>query len=297
MRITTKTLFSNFMRDINKNRSERAQLQSALSSGRKVRVPSQDPVAFQRSRVIGENIRKDEQYQSNIQSGLRQGRLAQDALDDTIDRLIDIKKILVQGTSDSTNDSVRENMADEVSGIRKSIINTLNLSYGDRYLFAGTNSDQKPFELDNTQPGGVANNSNNKPPKVLVADGVSVDISITGQELTNTKSGDLFVVVDNIEQALRNNDTAALNGLLTDSQDAIDHVTDMASKLGSNINRMDYMTEQYENSNIAQKSDISELVDTNYAQAFSDLQRNQVAFESAMAVHSTMFSNTLLDYL
>lgn len=297
MRITTKTLFSNFMRDINKNRSERAQLQSALSSGRKVRVPSQDPVAFQRSRVIGENIRKDEQYQSNIQSGLRQGRLAQDALDDTIDRLIDIKKILVQGTSDSTNDSVRENMADEVAGIRKSIINTLNLSYGDRYLFAGTNSDQKPFALDNTQPGGVANSSNNKPPKVLVADGVSVDISITGQELTNTKSGDLFVVVDNIEQALRNNDTAALNGLLTDSQDAVDHVTDMASKLGSNINRMDYMTEQYENSNIAQKSDISELVDTNYAQAFSELQRNQVAFESAMAVHSTMFSNTLLDYL
>ena len=57
------------------------------------------------------------------------------------------------------------------------------------------------------------------------------------------------------------------------------------------------MFEQYESSKIAQRSDVSELVDTDYAQAFSDMQRNQVAYESAMAVHTSMFKNTLLNYL
>ncbi|MFO7833424.1 MAG: halocyanin domain-containing protein [Halohasta sp.] len=39
---------------------------------------------------------------------------------------------------------------------RDSMINTLNQSYGDRYLFAGTNSSEKPFENDGGGPGGVA---------------------------------------------------------------------------------------------------------------------------------------------
>ena len=297
MRITQKTIFSNFMRDINRNRSEMAEIQSDLSSGRSVRVASQDPVAFQGSRIIEENIRKTEQFQSNINSGLRQGRLAQEALDDTLDRLIQVKESVVKGASSSLGENERENMAEQISGIRDSMVNTLNQSYGDRFLFGGTNSGEKPFEFDAGGPGGVANNSNSKPPKILAADGVEIDISVTGQELAATEGGDLFKVMGDIEQALRDNDTEALNGLLTNSEQAIEHVTNVASRLGNNINRMDFMYEQYESSKISLESDVSELVDTNYAQSFSDLQRNQVSFESAMAVHSTMFENTLLDYL
>jgi flagellar hook-associated protein 3 FlgL len=297
MRITQKTIFGNFMRDINKNRGEMAKIQSDLSSGRTVRVPSQDPVSFQRSRVLEEDIRKEEQFQSNIESGLRQSRLAQDALDETIDRLIEVKQVIVQGASSSMGESNRANMADQISGIRDSLISTLNLSYGDRYLFAGTNSGQKPFELDAVSPGGVADNSNGNSPKVLAGDGVSVDISVTGAEMRNTPDGDLFEIIGNIEQALRDNDIDALNSMIPAADSAIEHVTDVTARLGNSINRMDYMFEQYESSKITKQADISGLVDTDYAQAFSDLQRIEVAYESAMAVHTTMFKNTLLDYL
>lgn len=297
MRITQNILFSNFMRDINKNRSEMAEIQSELSSGRSVRMPSQDPFAFQKSRVIQDNIRKTEQYQSNISNGLRQGRLAEEALDDTIDGLIKIKEIAVQGASSSLGDNERENMADQVDGIRKKIVNNLNRSYGDRYLFAGTASDQEPFQFDNSQVGGVANNSNTTPPKILAADGVNIDISITGKEITATAAGNLFKVIGDVEQALRDNDTTALNNMLPQNDKVIEHVTNLTSRLGDNINRMDFMHEQYESTKITKKADVSNLVDTDYAQAFSKLQRNQVAYESAMAVHSKMFENTLLNYI
>lgn len=297
MRITQKTLFDNFMRDVNRNRNEMGKLQSDLSSGKSVRIASQGPVEFQRSRVLEENIRKEEQYQENIDSGLRQSRLAQGALDEVIDRLIDIKTIAVQGATDSAGASVRTNMADEISGIRDSIVSTLNLSYGDRYLFAGTNSSVQPFEVDGTATGGVASFSNATPPEVLVGDGVSIDMSVTGAELRNTSGGDLFTILQDMETALRNDDTTALNALLPAADDAIEHVTDITSRLGNNINRMEFMYERYESFRITQRSDISALVDTDYAEAFSDLQRTQVAFESAMAVHTTMFNSTLLDYL
>jgi flagellar hook-associated protein 3 FlgL len=297
MRITQKTLFGNFMRDINKNRVEMARIQSDLSSGKAVRVPSQDPVAFQRSRITEENIRKEGQYQSNISSGLRQARLVQEALDESVDRLIDIKRIVVQGSTDSVDENIRQNLADEVAGIRDTIVNTLNLSYGDRFMFAGTNSGVKPFDTDDMAPGGIANNSNATPPSVLAGDGVKLDISISGEELRNTAAGDLFEVIGNIENALRDNDRESLNGLLTDIERSLEHVTTLNSRVGSNINRLEFMFEQYESFKITQKSEVSELVDTDYAQAFSELQRTQTAYEAAMAVHSTMFSNTLLNYL
>lgn len=297
MRITQKVLFGNFMRDINKNRSELARTQSDLSSGKSVRVPSQDPTSFQRSRIIEENIRKEEQYQSNISGGLRQSRLAQEALDETIDRLIDVKRILTQGANGSSGESVRTNMAEEISGIRDSMVYTLNQSYGDRFLFSGTNSSVKPLDPDTPGAGGVADNSNTTAPTVSVADGVKLEMSVTASELRNTEAGDLFEVLSSIEQALRDDDGEALNGLLDGIDSTINHVTTVASRLGNNINRMEFIFEQYETTKIAQRSDVSGLVDTDYAQSFSELQRIQVAFESAMAVHSTMFKNSLLDYL
>lgn len=294
MRVTQKIIFGNFMRDVNKNRGELAEIQSDLSSGKEVRIPSQGPVDFQSSRVLEADLNKVEQFQSNISSGLRQGRLSQETMDGVVDNLMNIKNNLVQGSSDSVGAQERESLADEVAGIRSQIVGSLNVQYGDRYLFAGTNSGEKPFE----QAGAaVTNNSNNKSPHVVAGDGVEIDISITGQEIANTPAGDMFTFLEDVEVALRNNNTNDLNNLLEDSDEVINHVTDLTSKLGDNINRMDFMFEQYESTKITQESDISELVDTNYAQAFSDMQRTQVAYESAMAVHGKMFENTLLNYL
>jgi flagellar hook-associated protein 3 FlgL len=285
------------MRDVNRNRTQMADIQSSLSSAKKVRFPSQDPISFQRSRSIEEDIREVEQFQKNINSGLRQSRLVQDSLDKSIDELIEIKRILVQSASETYSAVDRANMADQISGIRDSLIATFNLSYSDRYLFAGTNSQDEPFNVDPTATGGVADTSNSTPLKVVVDNGVDIEISITGDEIRATDQGDFFEIIQNIETALLNNDVDALNNLIPASDELIDHTTDVTARLGNNIARMEYLFEQFENTKITQNSEISKLVDTDYAQAISDLQKNETIYQSAMAVHTRMFSNSLLNYI
>jgi len=285
------------MRDINRNRTEMANIQSSMSSAKKVRVPSQDPVAFQRSRSIEEDIRESEQFQKNISSGLRQGRLAQDALDNSINELIEIKRILVQSSSDSFSEVDRATMAGQIAGIRDSLIATFNLSYGDRYLFAGTNSEEKPFTLDPTAPGGVADSSNTTPLKVAVENGVEIEISVTGAEIRNTSEGDFFEIIGNIEQALLSNDGTALNSLIPAADELIDNTTNVTARLGNKIARMEYLYEQFENTKITQNAEISKLVDTDYAKAISELQKNETIYQSMMAVQTRMFSNSLLNYI
>ena len=308
MRVTQQILFGNLMRDVNSNRSQMGKIQSDLSSGRTVRLPSHGPVEFQRSRIIEENLRKEIQFQDNISNGLRQSRMAQESMQEAIDRMIDVKKLMVSGANSTADQNVHNTMAQEIRGIRDTLINTFNVQSGDRYLFAGTNSSVKPFEKveyvepippdpDENPPGLVQNNSNAKAPSVLVGDGITVEVSISGEELRNTTAGDFFQILEDSIVALENGDHEAVNGLLGDVDVAIEHITSLSARIGTNINRMDFLFEQYESTRISQKSQISEMVDTDYAQAFSDLQTNQIAYEAAMAVHSTMFSNTLLNYL
>ncbi len=285
------------MRDVNRNRTQMADIQSSLSSAKSVRFPSQDPISFQRSRSIEEDIRESEQFQKNINSGLRQSRLVQDSLDKSIDELIEIKRILVQSASDSYSAVDRSNMADQISGIRDSLIATFNLSYGDRYLFAGTNSQDKPFALDISATGGVADTSNSSAIKIAVDNDVDIEISVTGTEIRATDEGDFFEIIQNIETALRTNDSEALNNLIPAADELIDHTTDVTSRLGNNIARMEYLFEQFENTKITQHAEVSKLVDTDYAQAISELQRNETIYQSAMAVHTRMFSNSLLNYI
>jgi flagellar hook-associated protein 3 FlgL len=297
MRVTQQMLTNDFLRDINKNRNQMGAIQSQLSSGKMVRVPSHDPIAFSRSRVIGADLEKQEQYQSNVSGGLRQARMSQEVLDETLDRLVDIKRIVTQGATATSNAASRNNMAEEIASIKEILVSGFNTSYGDRFLFGGTNSGQAPFRADPAGPGGVSDTSNDNPLKVQIADGVQVSISITGTELRNAPSGDIFSMLDNIEQALRNNDQGTLNSLLNDVDSSIDHTSVLTSRLGYNINRMEFMFEQYEATKIGLHSDISQLTDTDFAKGFSSMQRLQTSFEAAMAVHSQLIKNTLLNYL
>ncbi len=301
MRITQKMIFDDILRHTRSNRAEMARIQSSISSGVAVRAASQDPIAFERSRIIKDDIRKNEQYQSNISSGLRQARMAQEALDESIDNLIEVKRILTLASSDTQGPNVRETLAGEIAGIRDNLLATLNVKYGDRHLFAGTNSESPPFQPDVNEPGGVANYSSSTPLSVRAGDNVTLDISVTGTALRDTGAqaagGDLFGIIQEIEQALLNDDSDTLRSLLPDVDKMVDHVTNETARLGTSINRLEFMFEQYESSAILRKAEVSEMIDTDYAQAFSDLQRNQIAFEGAMAVHSYAIRNTLMDYL
>lgn len=295
-------MFGNFKRDININRARMAKLQSDLSSGRNVRVPSHGPIKFERSRIIDENMRKEEQFQNNIENGQRQGRMAQESLDQILDRVVDVKRILVQGSTETVNEDSRQNFAQEIGGIRDSIIDSLNSSYNNRFLFAGTISDAPPFEYDpataNAGEGAVVYNGNDKTPQVLVADGIQLGMSVSGEDVRTIDAGtDFFQIIKDIEDAFLADDTTALNDLMQSVDQAVDHLTKITSALGNNLNRMDYMFEEYESRNITQNADKSSLIDTDYAEGFSDLQRTQLAFEAAMAVHSSMFNNSLLHYL
>lgn len=297
MRITQLTTFNNLTRYLNDNREALAKFQQQLSSGKRVTKASDDSIAFSTSRHLESAIRKNEQYQTNISSGLTKARFAQDSLDGMIDVLIDFKQIGVNAASATLNERDREILADQVAGLKEKIVELGNTDFNGTHLFAGTKTDAPPFTLDAAATGGVSDTSNNKALKTQITDTSRVAVSVTGDKLRDTGSGDLFGIMQNMEDALRANDQTAVNASIDTASDAIDHVTRLASGLGSNINRMDFLAGQLEGQAITQEGEISRLTDTDYAKAISNVQKYETSYQAALSVHSRIIQTSLLDFL
>lgn len=295
MRVTQNMITNDLLRDISSNRNELAKIQNQVSSGLKVRLPSDEPAAFATSKGLEEQLARNEEYQQAIQSGLSQSRVAQDSIDTMVDQMVDLKRITVHGANDKALEaSDREALADEVASIREVMVDRLNANTDGRYLFAGTQVNDAPFELDGTD---VTYNGNNDDLTVPVNDGMEVKVSLHGEEVTDFNGDNVFDMLDRIETALRNNDDAAVKAELDTVDDAVAHISSAGSNLGSRINQLEFTNEQFEVGNINLKSEVSRLVDTDYAESLSELQKYQTAYQAALSANADLLQTSLLNFL
>lgn len=297
MRITQYLSFNSLQDLLNRNREELAKYQEQLASGKSVIRASDGNVEFSTSRIMEEQIRKDTQYQSNVNSGLRQARAVQDSLDGMIDSMIDLKNVGVTGSNDSMNDTERDKLADQVASIRDRLVDLGNTQLNGAYLFGGTNSGEPTFSADPAATGGVADVSNNDALTTSITENTDVETTVTGNELRATPAGDLFGVVEQLETALRDNDQAAINATLDDIEESLDHVTKLTSRIGSTINRLEFVHDKLQTGITEKKGEVSRLTDTDFAEAISNFQKFETSYEAALAAHSRMANTSLLNYL
>lgn len=297
MRITQLLTFNGFQDQLKNNRQELAKFQEQLSTGKRVVRPSDDNVAFGNSRELQETMRKNEQYQKNIKTGLSHARSSQEALDGMIDILIDFKTTAINGSTDTLNAEDRENLANKVAGLKEKIVDLGNRKFSDTYLFGGTKSAEPPFSEDTAAPGGVADASTDQALKTRVSEITEIETTITGTELRDTSAGDLFEIMQTVEDALRANDRDAVSNAQGDIEDAVEHVTGLASKLGNNINRLDFISEQIESQSIDQEAEVSRMTDADYAETISNFKKHETSYQAALSVHSRISQMSLLNYI
>ena len=108
---------------------------------------------------------------------------------------------------------------------------------------------------------------------------------------------DLFNTIDETIANLENQDIDALSTQIGQFDELISHVTTHVTEIGLTNNRLNFLEEKHENSKILLNAELSGWVDTDYAETVSKLQRTEIAFQSAMTIHTKMFNESLINYL
>lgn len=177
MRVTDKMMQGQALKNVQKNRSELAQLQNQAATGKKLTTPSEDPVGATKVLVNRTELKNQEQFEKNI----FQAKSFLDATESTLAQLgeavVRTKELALQAASDTIGESQRTMIGSEVEQIYNSVLEMSNRRIGERYLFGGYKTQETPFDRQGEYRGDDGEM------RVQTQKGIFVAMNMTGDRV------------------------------------------------------------------------------------------------------------------
>ncbi len=153
MRISSANTYDNTIETLQRRQSDLSDLQTRLTSGKRVLKASDDPAAAARAeRALAAEMRSETSQRSVDASQVIVSQ-TESALGDAGELLQQIRETLVASGNASYSDRERSQLAASLKGMRQQLLAVANRSDGaGSYLFGGQGSSQPPF-ID--KPAGV----------------------------------------------------------------------------------------------------------------------------------------------
>jgi len=189
MRITNNMMISNMIKNLGNNQSRLSKYQDQLDTGKKIAVPSDDPVVAARALKLRTDVAKVEQYQKNIGDAGSWLSASDEAMSKIGDVLQKARELSVQASNGTNTPAETQKIALELKQLKAQAIHLSNSTYAGRYIFSGFKTDQKLINDDETNPnyGKFAINVDTDKEKIFYEIGVgdSININVAGGDLFN----------------------------------------------------------------------------------------------------------------
>jgi flagellar hook-associated protein 3 FlgL len=296
MRVSFGQSFDEGLRSIARAAEELAAAQRRVSTGRRIQAPSDDPagtVQAIRERGSLSTIGSYERAANSAESALA---VADVALSDVITQLTAAKTTAAASRSSSRTPAELEAYANEIIGIRDAIFNDINTKFGDTYLFSGASRNaaygigNNGYEYQGGGAGLEVDITNNRTAQVTF-DGRAI---LQGATATDP---DILTKLTQLADEIRAGDTDQILAGLDAIDAAFDRAVFAQTQVGITQRTIADVGEQLTVQRLGTVSRISEIEDANMAEAISDLNRAELAQQSALGSFATLARLTLLDYL
>jgi flagellar hook-associated protein 3 FlgL len=212
-----------------------------------------------------------------------------------------LKEIAFRGANDPQPRAVLETMAEEVAGIKRSLVDLANArDADDRYVFGGGRSGEIPYVL--AGDGTVTYVGSTSPLRVRVGDAVYEDASVPGVSIWKSipkdgEAADMFSVLTAYEESLR---SGALDGRqqgLKDVEALANNIGLAIAKTGAVQQRLDLAERQAQETSIRAQAALADLKELDFAAALAQLQKQQLLMEATQSLMGRLSQLSLLDNL
>lgn len=153
VRVSENSGRASFQFALNKAKRKMENLQLKGTSLKRITRPSDDPIGNVESLNISSAQGDLKQYSRNIDYAKTQLHATDKALEQLGDILIKAKEIAIAQASDFYGEGIRKNVANEVYQLRNQALSIANKRIGQRYIFGGFKSLDKPFTPDGKYHG------------------------------------------------------------------------------------------------------------------------------------------------
>ena len=146
MRVTSSMMTNNMMINVNRGMRNLWDAEMMWSSGRRIQVPSDNPLIAARHMKFRNNKAANEDFQRNVENALAWMDITEAALDGVLRTLLNQIRDLVNTAHNDYNVLENRNaIVTQLNHLRQQIGNEMNTRMAGRYVFSGLRTDQPPL--------------------------------------------------------------------------------------------------------------------------------------------------------
>jgi flagellar hook-associated protein 3 FlgL len=300
-RITNSMISRSVLSDLNEVSQRLAKTQQRMSSGKQITRASDDPYGTSKALSLRADVEGTQQYQRNVSEGEAWQSITDAALSKISDAVHRAQELAVQGASDAAGQSARTAAAAEIDQLIASVKQEANASYGGRYVFSGTASDVRPYDVNGTD----AYAGNSAAVAREIGPGVSVQVNVLGVAVLGqgqtAADGKLLNVLRDISTHLRSGTATDMNTLRTTDIKGLDTNLDLLSQaratVGATTNRLESAGSRLQEVEGSLTKLLSDTEDADIAKTYVDYSMQQSTYQSALRAGGNIVQQSLLDFL
>jgi len=289
-RITERSLSTSALAGLQNALSQLQDTQARLSSGKAISRPSDSPSGTMSALRLRAGIDRAGQLDRNASDGLARLGTTDNALQDGLSTLRSVRDAVVSGNNAAMSPTDREALAEQVDGLRQSLLATANTTYLNQPIFAGTSSASTAYDPNGTYQGDTGAVSR------TIAPGVSVTVNATGIDAFGPAGNDIFKTLSDISNDLRTNPSNLSNDL-TNLDAGYVRMQNTLASVGSRYHQIDIMQQRNQVNQLDAKTQLSDVEDVDVAATTVDLQMQEVAYQAALGATARSIQPSLLDFL
>lgn len=321
MRITNNMLINNMTYNLNGSLQRMEKLQYQTTTGKKFRVPSDDPIGASKSLKFNTDLSKVEQYQRNAKDATSWMKETEGALKEINEVLKRSYELTSQAANGTNSPDDLEKIKAEITELKGHVIQIANTTYAGRSIFTGYKTDQKLLNDDGTYNVDL-NNDETFVYNVGVAETVNVNTlgnkvfgsgnknytddvtgSIAGPPPAPGDKAYLIKIFDDLEAALgtveagKAPDQALLQSSITNFQDAMSNIMSVTAEIGAKSNRLNMTTNKLADQALNLEELLSFNEDIGLPEAYMKLSIEENVYRASLAVGAKVIQPSLMDFL
>ncbi len=324
MRVTNAMMSNRMLTNISRNLGLLDRYNTQGSTGKKIQVPSDDPIIASRSLKFRTMLSETEQYVKNASDATSWIDATETVFNNMNKILEDMKGLMTQGSNDTYTTEDRKKILKEYLSLVEQFEQELNSDYMGRSLFSGFKTDEKPIIKDANgdnilNPEIYPNGVDGQYIEVQVGAGITVPINSLGPDVYNQDDYDALRGISNgftktFQEILEELDAITTpqdllnwernNDLRGQMEQTIKNVEDFQSKvstletdIGVRSKRVELVQTRLEDDKLNYKTVMSENEDANIAEVMMNYNTANSAYMASLNIGMQVTQITLADYL
>ena len=292
MRVTNKMAVERVKANLQTTMARLAEAQDRMSTGKRLRRPSDDPPALSRALTLRRSIAENEQYLRNLGSATTWLASTDGALESAADLMTRAIALATRGANGTWGPEQMQAMSVEVDSMLDELVQTANSSFGGDFLFSGFKQGEPPFALsagrsqvDYLGDTGLVQRT--------IGPATAIAVGVPGQDAF----ADAFASLIALRDTLASGDAVAVSQQLADLQAAQNCVLAIRAKVGAQANYLEEIQLMLRNGQIEMKARLSQDEDIDIAEATTQYALDEIMYKAALVTTAKALAPSLIDYL